>query len=347
MAELLADRLEGAEEREMLGVIREPGRALMTILNDILDFSKMEAGRLDLETAPVSLPEIGRRVEAVHALKAEEKGLGFSVIVGPEASAPRLGDAHRIQQILHNLIGNAIKFTDRGWVSVAIDATGPDVAIHVRDEGCGMTAEQAARVFEEFSQADSSTPRRFGGTGLGLAIVKGLVDAMGGAVALETAPDEGTEIRVTLPLPLAAADVAPQRPTGATALPAGLRVLAADDNEINRIVLSRFLETLDISATVVEGGREAIAAGAAGGFDAILLDISMPGIDGVEALAGIRAGEAARGAPPTPALAVTANAMAHQIEAYRAAGFDGHVAKPIRRDDLIAALAMATAAPGR
>jgi PAS domain S-box-containing protein len=338
MAALLEARLSGAEERRMLGVIRDSGAALMTILNDILDFSKMEAGRIDLEAAPFSLDEAVRRVAAVHALKAEDKGLDFGVRIGPGAVGPRLGDSHRVQQILHNLVGNAIKFTEGGAVAIDVDGDATGVEITVRDTGPGMTPEQARRVFEEFSQADNSTTRRFGGTGLGLAIVKGLVGAMGGTVTLETAPGAGAVFRVALPLPCAAALVETAA-TDATAPPPGLRVLAADDNEVNRMVLETFLRMLGAEVTMVAGGREAVAASETRRFDALLLDISMPDMDGVAALGEIRRRERALGAAPAPAVAVTANAMAHQIETYRAAGFDAHLAKPLHKDELSATLA--------
>ena len=339
MAEMLARTITDPEQKGMLAVIRESGEMLMTVINDVLDFSKIEVGKLDLEHAPFSLREVLRKVESVHALKASEKGLTMKVRVDPGLAAPRLGDAHRLQQVLHNLVGNAIKFTERGGVTIAVAAE-PDggVRIEVADTGVGMTEAQIGRVFEEFAQADSSTTRRYGGTGLGLPIVKGLVEAMGGTVAVRSRPGEGSCFTLGLPLPLAEPDTQAPVPAPAAMPLRALRVLAADDNEVNRMVLAAFLETLGVSVTMVEGGAEAVAARATAPFDALMLDIAMPGMDGVEALAAIRARETALGLPHLPAVAVTANAMQHQIEEYRAAGFDLHLAKPLSLEALSACL---------
>jgi PAS domain S-box-containing protein len=337
MAELLSRRMQDPEERRMLRVIRESGEVLMNVINDILDFSKVESGKLDIETVPFSLAEVARKVEGVHTLKASEKGVSFSVLSSAGCDAPRLGDPHRIQQVLHNLISNAIKFTEEGEVTVTIRCApqGP-VAIEVRDTGLGMTPEQAARVFEPFAQADSSTSRRYGGTGLGLPIVKSLVEAMGGEIAMDSTPGWGTTVRLKLPLPPAGA-MGREAPASVSEndIPPGLRVLAADDNEVNRMVLGAFLDSLGVAHEIAEGGAEAVAAAAKGGYDLLMLDISMPGMDGMEALAAIREGEAKRSAKPAPSVAVTANAMTHQIEEFIAAGFDAHLAKPIKREELI------------
>jgi PAS domain S-box-containing protein len=340
MAELLARAVTDPEHRRMVGVIRESGDVLLNVINDILDFSKIEVGRVELESVPFSLREIGRKVESVHALKAAEKGLTFEMLFGVGIEALRLGDPHRLQQVLHNLVGNAVKFTEKGEVSVALRATAPDtVVITVRDTGLGMTAEQQGRIFEEFAQADSSTTRRFGGTGLGLPIAKGLVEAMGGTIAVVSEASRGTSFTVTLPLPLAPAASASTRPADAAeVLPEGLVVLAADDNEVNRMVLSAYLGSLGVRVVMVDGGAAAVALRDSEPFDALLLDIAMPGMDGIEALTAIRARETALGLPRIPAVAVTANAMSHQIEEYLAAGFDAHVAKPIRRERLVEAL---------
>jgi CheY-like chemotaxis protein len=214
------------------------------------------------------------------------------------------------------------------------------VVIEVRDTGIGMTAQQLARVFDEFAQADATTTRRYGGTGLGLAIVRGLAEAMGGRIDVDSTPGRGTRFRVSLPLPVAQ-EVAPDttEPEDRPALDTALKVLAADDNEVNRLVLGAMLHNLGADVTIVDGAHAAIEARFAGEPDVILLDISMPEMDGMETLAAIRAREAALGLRAVPAIAVTANAMAHQVETYLGAGFAAHVAKPIRLDDLRATLA--------
>ncbi len=349
MAEALERKLTDPEHRRMLGVIRESGGLLLNVIDDILDLSKIEAGRMDLEAAPFDPCDLARKVETAFALKADQKGLSLAVTCACSDGRRRLGDAHRLMQILHNLVGNAIKFTERGGISVAIDdAAGAPLTLTVADSGIGMTPEQVARMFDAFTQADSTVTRRFGGSGLGLAIVSKLVDLMGGAVSAESAPGQGTTVRVTLPLEEIApepVEAAPAPAALAGALPS-LTVLAAEDNEINRLVLSAMLAQLGQTATLTEDGAEALAAFEAGAFDLLLFDVSMPVMDGVEAIRRVRAFEAARGRARTPAVAVTANAMTHQVESFLAAGFDAHVAKPIDGARLEAAIRAALAGGG-
>ena len=201
MTELLARRLSDPELLAMLEIVRESGRLLMTVIDDILDVSKIEAGRLSLERAAFDPVAVAEQVALAHAPQAETKGIALRLDFGPGAAAPRLGDRHRIAQVLHNLLGNAVKFTERGAVTLAIEADAGGLRYVVRDTGIGMSPAEAAAVFDAFAQADVSITRRFGGTGLGLTIVRGLVDAMGGAVSLRTAPGEGSVFTVTLPLP--------------------------------------------------------------------------------------------------------------------------------------------------
>ena len=345
MAEVLEGLVTDPTHRDMLGVIRRSGEALMGLLNDILDLAKIEAGRVEIETVPFSLRELATQVECVHGAKANAKGLSFAVLLGSDTDQLRLGDPHRLRQILHNLIGNALKFTASGEVCVTIRGSGPErILVEVTDTGIGMTPEQMARVFEEFAQADSSTTRHYGGTGLGLAIVNGLVLAMGGTIDIDSTPGRGTRFRLLFHMPLTEQERA--RPATARlqpVLPPGLRVLAADDNEVNRIVLAAYLDSLGVTAVIVESGAQAIEARTAGNPHLLLLDISMPDMDGTEALKAIRALEEAQRLPTVPAIAVTANAMPDQIEQYLAAGFVAHLAKPLNRDDLVARLLSALA----
>ena len=344
MADLLHARLKDPELRRMVEVIRSSGAALLTVLNDVLDFSKIEAGRLELEVVPFAPTDLLRQVASLHGLRAQEKGIRLDVAVEPDCEAPRRGDPHRLLQIMHNLVSNALKFSDRGTVSVRFGC-GPDdgVAITVADEGCGMTEAQAARVFEPFAQADAGTARKHGGTGLGLAIVSRLVAAMDGTLDMRTAPGAGTTLTLTLPLPRASGLPA-NRAALPRAVPPGLSVVAADDNEINRTVLGALLAALGVEARIAETGEEAIALVEAAAPDLLLLDITMPGKDGVETLRAIRALERAKGRCPAPAIAVTAHAMSHQIETYLAQGFTTHAAKPLDLGTLAAALSEAVAA---
>ncbi len=205
MTELLSRRLTEPDHKGMIEIVRESGRLLMTVIDDILDVSKIEAGRLSFEHAPFDPLAVAEQVALAHAPQAETKGLSLRVDVGPGASAARLGDRHRIAQILHNLLGNALKFTERGSVAVAVDGDAAGLRYAVSDEGIGMSPEQAASVFKAFEQGDDSITRRFGGTGLGLTIVKGLVDAMGGRIGIDTTEGRGSTFTVTLPLPAAPA----------------------------------------------------------------------------------------------------------------------------------------------
>ena len=335
LVDLLSESPADEEQARTLADIRGSGEALLTILNDVLDFSKIEAGRMTLEAIAFRPAEVARRVAALHAPLAREKGLDLRVEA--EDGPARLGDPTRLAQVLGNLVSNALKFTERGEVRVHLaNPAGGPLGLEVADTGIGMSAEERGRVFERFAQADGSVTRRFGGTGLGLSIVQGLAVAMGGRVAVDGAPGRGTRVVLALPLPEAA-----EAPAAASAAPVGelrgVRVLAADDNATNRKVLSRLLDRLGARARLVCSGAEAVEAARGGGFDLLMLDIAMPGMDGVEALGRIREAERADGRPPAPALAVTANALEDQVRGYLARGFARHLPKPVR----LAALAEA------
>lgn len=351
MAEALQSSELSAEQSRKLAIIRESGDLLLTILNDLLDFSKIEAGRIEFESAPFTLGDVARRVEDLHGMKAKEKHLTLSVACEGDCDRPFLGDAHRVVQILHNLVGNAIKFTSSGGVRVRIrvpegDGGAEPVAIEVADTGIGLSAEQIDRIFAPFIQADATTTRKYGGTGLGLSIVKGLVDAMNGAISVTSQPGAGATFRVTLPLPAAGRAGAEETcaDCGLTrsdcAAPSKLRILAGEDNAVNRAVLAAFLAPNDHQVTFANDGLAAVEAYKGGEFDLILMDISMPVIDGGEALRQIRFIERQRGAArKTPAIAISAHAMRQQIDEFMAAGFDGYVAKPIKAERLAAEMA--------
>lgn len=343
IAELLERLVTDPEHRRMVKVMHESGTLLLGIINDLLDMSKIEAEQLEIEVLAFSVSEIAQRIEAVHTLKAAEKQMSFAVQVQGDGDAARMGDPYRLLQILHNLISNAIKFTPQGSVVVQIDVRDPAaLRLVVTDTGIGMTEAEMKTLFEEFGQADSSIARRFGGTGLGMPIVKRLVGLMGGQVGLVSEPGRGTRVQVDLPFALAdevAAAPAPS-PAPAPADLSGLRVLAADDNRTNRMILNAMLWQLGISAVMVADGGAALKAFGAERFDVVILDISMPDLDGITVMRRIRqqvAAEAGRAMPRI--LAFTANAMSHQIEAYLQAGFDACLTKPLQLVHLSAALA--------
>ena len=339
MIEALERVITEPEHRRYLAVLRDSGEGLLTILNDILDVSKIEAGKMTIEVLPFRPRELVRKIESVHRFKARERGLELEVVSEPCGEEARLGDPHRILQVLHNLVSNAIKFTERGRVAVAVECAPGGLRLAVRDTGIGMTEAQVARIFEDFEQGDPSVTRRYGGTGLGMSIVRRLVGLMGGEIKVESRLGVGTTIQIDLPLPPAppaapeAAAVAAEE-AGAGARLGGLRVLAVDDSDINRMVLAGMLGDLAVDYSIAGSGAEAIARVEAERFDVLLLDISMPEMDGVETLTRVRAVEARAGRAPAVAVAVTAHAFEHEVRGYLAAGFDSHLAKPFRSEAL-------------
>lgn len=347
MAEILDSLITEPREKEMIRTIRASGEMLLNVLNEILDMSKIEAGKMELETVPFIPSEIVSNIEPMHRLRAEEKGIEFEVLTSKGADLLWLGDQFRIQQILNNLLSNAIKFTEAGSISMSMSIRkGKPLLIVVRDTGIGMTSAQVDRVFLSFEQAEGGTTRRYGGTGLGMAIVQKLINLMGGEVTIDSAPGRGTTVRVSLPLTLAPAknDVL-QRETAdqSTEIPqlAGKRLLLADDSAINLQVMQGMLSQTKAHLTMVTNGAEAVeewkrmrSAGQAA--DLLILDISMPVLDGVGALVAIRLIEG--DGPQVPAIAVTANAMSHQVIEYIMAGFDAHVPKPYRQSALLHAI---------
>ena len=329
-------------QRERLGIIRQSGEDLLAILNDLLDLSKIEVGKLDLEVIEFDLAEIVRGAHSAFTALANKKGLSFALDIDPTAQGVYRGDPTRVRQILYNLISNALKFTDQGEIRVAGSRTHGELCLSVTDTGMGIPEDSLPKLFERFSQADASTTRRFGGTGLGLAICSQLAKLMGGAIEAESTVGRGSTFRLRVPLPRVgdarapAAVAAPAAPTEEEHLE--LRVLAAEDNAVNQLVLKTLLHQIGIAPVVVENGALAVEAWNSQRWDVILMDVQMPVMDGLTATRTIREREVAEGRARTPIIALTANAMAHQIAEYRACGMDGHVSKPIEVRHLFAAL---------
>jgi signal transduction histidine kinase/ActR/RegA family two-component response regulator len=325
-------------QRGRLDVVRQSGETLLAILNDVLDLSKIEAGRLELEAIDFDLEEVVTGAAASFSAVAAAKGLA---LVTDTASAAGLyhGDPTRLRQIISNLISNAVKFTDSGSVRVIARHDGSDLLLTVTDTGVGMSPEVIGRLFETFAQADASTTRRFGGTGMGLAICRQLAELMGGGVRAESRCGEGSSFIVTVPI-VRVGEAGPtrsERPD--SVLPAGdLRILAAEDNGVNRKVLQTILEQAGLGVTLVSNGAEAVAAYRLQAWDLILMDVQMPVMDGVEATRAIRAFEQETGRGHTPVIALTANAMQHQQAEYLASGMDRCVAKPLQIAELFAAI---------
>ena len=335
MAHALAGGPLNDEQRRQVGMLTRSGDGLMTILNDILDLSKIEAGKLTLEATVFDLHEVVASVRDLWLAAAEAKGLAFACIIDPSVPRWVSGDPTRLRQIMLNHVSNAVKFTERGDIALAVSAgAAGEVVVSVRDTGVGLSAEQLGRLFQPFSQADASTTRQFGGTGLGLSISRHLAQLMGGHIAVESAPGQGAEFRITLPLPAASAPEAPQ--DLACVDLAGVRVLVAEDNLINQAVVQAVLASIGAVIDLASDGEEALSQLRANRYDIVLMDVHMPKMDGVEALRRIRAGET--GWRDQPVIALTADVMAGNQQRFMALGFDGAESKPIQPATLIAAV---------
>lgn len=341
----MADLLLGADlptrEREYAAGIQRSGRHLLALLNDILDFSRGEAKKLNLETIDFDLAEIIEQVRSLLAPQAAERGLALR-FDGDFASPFMLrGDPTRLQQVLVNLVGNGLKFTPRGGVTVTIGRrnTGDGrerFRFDVRDTGIGIPADQQRNLFTAFTQMDASTARRYGGSGLGLAISKALVEAMGGEIGVESRPDTGSLFWFEVPLERGS----PPPPQAAPRVPeAGppRRVLLVEDVELNRVLIADKLRAYGHEVVTAEDGQEAVALAARERFDVVLMDVRMPGMDGVEATRQIRKLPPPAGA--VPVLALSANVLPEEQARYLAAGMNGTLTKPIDWPQLFAALA--------
>jgi signal transduction histidine kinase/CheY-like chemotaxis protein len=358
MTGLLLDTELTPEQREYTEAVRRSGEALLTIINDILDFSKIEAGRLELEAIDFDLPKIVEDSLDMLAERAQGKGLDLARVIQPDVPRVVTGDPGRLRQVLLNLVGNAIKFTHEGGVVVRVSRTGGDeteaVRFEVADTGIGIASEAQGRLFQPFSQADTSTTRRYGGTGLGLVICRLLTEAMGGAIGVESEPGRGSTFWFTVAVkggaeasahvpPAAVARARPAESTAAAA-PPSLCILVAEDNAVNQRVAVRMLEKAGHRVDLVENGREAVGALGRKPYDLVFMDCLMPQMDGFEATRAIRAAEVGTDRH-VPIVALTANAMQRDREQCLAAGMDDYLTKPFTKQALTAAVERWTAVP--
>lgn len=332
---VLRRELPAGDSAELLGEALAAGQMLSTLLDDVIDISRIEAGRLELNSEPVDPRELTRGVARLLAGQAAHKGLRLELDLADDLGWIET-DPTRLRQALFNLVGNAVKFTLKGSVTVRARkrATADDerLVFDVVDTGIGVPLDAQSSLFERFQQADASTTRRFGGSGLGLAITRRLAQMLGGEVTFRSSPGEGSTFTLSI--------AAPPAPAPAVAEPAddhlldGLKVLVVEDNRTNQLVARRILEQLGAQVSVADDGVAGVEAARNGVFDLVLMDVQMPGMDGLEASRRIRtlAGRTAR----APIIALTANVMAHQRAAYRAAGMDGVVAKPVAPAALVA-----------
>jgi signal transduction histidine kinase/CheY-like chemotaxis protein/HPt (histidine-containing phosphotransfer) domain-containing protein len=345
MLEVLEHQDLTADQQATLNVVRESATSLLRIIDDILDFSKIDAGRMDIEAMPFSLSGVVDGAVETMLPRARQKQL--ALFADPPAGGPDWvsGDPTRVRQILFNLVGNAIKFTDRGFVRISVDSKpvadeSVVVTLAISDSGIGMDAGTRARLFSPFTQADSSTTRRFGGTGLGLSIVRRLAQLMGGDVTADSTPNQGSRFTVTLRLgavssiPLHNEPAAPHVTAAPALRPRATRLLVADDHPINRQVITRQLELLGLSADVADDGAAALALWRQAHHAVVLLDLHMPVMDGYGFADAVRHEEAKFGLPRSGLIAVTADALKGEAERCFAAGMDGFLTKPVLLDAL-------------
>jgi two-component system sensor histidine kinase EvgS len=345
MLEVLAHTPLDGGQRQVLTTIGDSAQMLRQILDDILDFSKMEAGALSLESTPVSLRDIIANVRQLVSAQASAKGLRIDSQVAPEVAPLHAADGMRLRQILFNLLSNAIKFTEQGGVSIRLAVEQEEkgrqrLRLSVTDTGIGISAEQQARLFRPFSQAEMSTSRRYGGTGLGLSICQTLVGMMGGELQLTSAPGEGTRVDVTLSLPVE--DEASAQTDGvetdngarhaeAIAHPdwAGRRVLVAEDHPTNQALMRWRMQQLGLEGEIVGDGSAALLALRSSHYDLLITDCRMPGMDGYALTRAIRQQEMEKRQPRLPVIALTASALGEEVERCRNAGMDDFLAKPV------------------
>jgi hypothetical protein len=353
MTGVLLDGELTADQRRSAATIRESAESLLSIINDVLDFSKLEAQAMDLECVAFDLHSLLRYAGEIVAPRANAKAIELQVEIDDGVPEFVRADPGRIRQVVLNLLGNAVKFTERGSVTLSATAMSESGEVKLRlaviDTGIGISADKLDRLFKSFSQTDASVSRRYGGTGLGLAIAKKLTERMGGEIGVDSTPGAGSTFWVALPVTLAAAAEADETSRRVdeerferaikelNGVGRKLRVLVAEDNATNQLVVRAALEKFGIVPDVAGNGLEAIDAVRRQVYDVVLMDVHMPEMDGLEATKVIRAlnGSASR----VPIIALTANAFARDVELCRAAGMNAHVGKPFHREELVIAIA--------
>lgn len=358
MLEVLTRSKLGGEQRRQLNIVQQSAQALLQIIGDILDFSKIEAGKLEIEPVTVSLHRLVSRVVGNFSAAAESKGLKLAMDYDEAVSAAYVVDPTRLAQILGNWVSNAIKFTERGGVTVGLrlerrDADRDALIISVADTGIGIAAEKLTKLFQPFVQADLSTTRRFGGTGLGLAITRKLADLLGGTVAVESTAGSGTTISLRITLPRGRPADIQGDPTERIVIPPvltrplpsieeaqrkGSLVLLAEDHPVNRHVLTLQLNLAGFQVECAEDGSLALEKFKSGRYSLVFSDLHMPGLDGHQLTAAIRAHERETGAQRTPIIALTANVRSGEVERCLAADMDDYLAKPVTIEQLTLAL---------
>jgi signal transduction histidine kinase/AmiR/NasT family two-component response regulator len=342
IAEVLTRTELSAQQSQLVGVIQQSGALLNGLLSDLLDLARVEAGVVELRPEPVQLGELVGSVRDLFAGAAEEKGLTLKAAIDSADLGLVECDPQRLRQVLGNLLNNAIKFTEAGQVTVSAARRGDRVRFDIRDTGAGFDADQKETIFQRFRQADNTATRKHGGAGLGLAICNDYVSLMGGQLGCDSASGQGSVFSFTLDLPPHEARVEPTAEVVADAADSATNddfmVLIVDDNPVNRQVMELILESVGIGHVSAQDGREGVEAMKTGNFDAVLMDIQMPVMDGLEATRRIRDWEQSTQRPRAPILIVSANCLPQHVDDGRKAGADAHINKPISASELVGAL---------
>jgi CheY-like chemotaxis protein len=371
MAELMSETPLNPEQQQYLQLFKTAGENLLGLINDILDLSKVESGRLTLDSSPFHLAEVTGKACAVMAIRAHEKNLELACRISPEVDQCLVGDAVRLQQILINLLGNAIKFTEAGKVNLDVYreegfSDQPEdqeclLRFTIKDTGIGIPADKVAIIFERFTQADSSTTRRYGGTGLGLTISKQLSELMGGRIWVESTVGKGSifhftarfrkqqrhrqesgSIKMTLDRRLVPAASMKTRDPATPQDQSPLRILLVEDSEDNRFLMIAYFKHTPYEVDIVENGEMAVERFKSRDYDLVLMDMQMPVMDGYTATRIIRSWENGQGLRHTPIIALTAFALKEDVEKSIAAGCDTHLNKPVKKAKLLETIAAYT-----
>jgi len=347
MTDLLLETDLNEEQKELSRMAKRSGESLLRVINDILDFSKVEAGKMDIESVPFNIRDLVKEVVEMISLSSDKKGLSIEYTIDDDIPNRLLGDPTRLRQVLINYGSNAVKFTEKGNIlfeAYLLESAGSKqlIRLTVNDTGIGIAEEKQSTIFSSFSQADSSTTRKFGGTGLGLAICRQLAELMDGEVGLESKKGEGSSFYFTVPLEKVPSEKKTDSDIqngekGLESIDRSLRILVAEDNKVNQMVTTKMLESEGFTVDIVETGTEAVEQNEVNTYDLILMDIQMPEMDGYEATEKIRKIEKRTGGH-IPILALTASAMEKDRDLCLQAGMDDYIAKPVDKQDLIATI---------
>jgi PAS domain S-box-containing protein len=331
MAEQLAQSQLDADQRYFIDIMRSASSTLLSIINDVLDISKIESGKFSIETTPFNLNETVRKTLSIFGEKAKQTNISLDIELMEDRGIMHLGDPHRLSQVLFNIVGNAMKFTQAGYVRVTSQLTRGEndlchVSFSIEDTGVGMDMAYLTKVFEAFSQEDASITRKFGGSGLGLSIARSIVEIMGGTIQIESEKGKGTRVNIRIPMRISN-EKTKQEIVEMTDLQKslkGLRILAVEDNELNRMVLQVILKKCEVIVSIAHNGQEAISLIQEQEFDLVLMDVQMPIVDGLEATKYIRDELKIT----TPIIGLSANAMREEVEICKAAGMNDYLVKP-------------------